>query len=79
MRGKTVILEPDLYERLKKTKLRGESFSSVIRRSLLPTPAPTGAQLREYYRRGGSKVSEEYLNSVEEAAKHDPIPDDPWA
>jgi hypothetical protein len=38
-----------------------------------------GSSLLAYLTSGGSAVSNRYLDSVEIAAKHDPIPDDPWA
>jgi len=50
-----------------------------VRRAVVEDAPVTGAALREYYRKGGSGISEKYLDSVEEAAKHDPIPDNPWA
>lgn len=76
---KTITLELDAYEKLRIAKRGGESFTEVIRRAVIPDTAPTGNALREFYRRGGGKVSDEYLESVERTASHDPIPDDPWA
>ena len=37
----------------------------------------TGETLRGYFQNGGSGVSGKYLDSVGEAATHDPIPDEP--
>ena len=79
MATKTITLELDAYEKLRSAKRGGESFSEVVRRAVLVDAPVTGTILREYYRNGGSGVSGKYLDSVEEAAKHDPIPDDPWA
>ena len=78
MTTKTITLALDAYEKLTLAKRAGESFSEVIRRAgISATPDPganTGAKLRAYFRAGGSRVSETYLDSVEEAAKHDPVP-----
>jgi hypothetical protein len=78
MATKTITLELDAYEKLRAAKKSGESFSEVVRRASFPDTPLTGARLLEYYRSGGSGVSDEYLDSVEEAIKHDPVPDDPW-
>ena len=79
MATKTITLELDAYERLRASKRPGESFSEVVRRAIFPDAPPTGSRLREWYRAGGSGVSMEYLDQVEEADKADRPPDDPWA
>lgn len=79
MATKTITLELDAYEKLRRFKRSGESFSEAVRRAEFTSAPPTGAELRAYYRAGGSRVSEAYLRSIEEASAHDPIPDDPWA
>lgn len=79
MATKTITLEIDAYEKLRSAKRGGESFTEVVRRVLIPDLAPTGAFLRDYYRHNGGKTSDTYLDSVEQAAANDPIPDDPWA
>ncbi len=79
MATKTITLELDAYERLRAAKKSGESFSEVVRRAEFAESPLTGESLRAYYRSGGSGVSESYLDSVEEAVKHDPAPDSPWA
>ena len=79
MATKTITLALDAYEKLRQAKRGGESFTEVVRRAVwLDTPA-TGEMLLNYYRKGGSGVSEKYLDAVEAAAGQDPIPDDPWA
>ncbi len=78
MPNKTITLEIDAYEKLRAAKRGGESFTAVVRRAVIPDAAPTGKTLREHYRNGGGKVSDGYLDAVEKAASHDPIPDDPW-
>ncbi len=79
MATKTITLELDAYEKLRQAKRGGESFTEVVRRAFWVDAPATGESLRDYYRSGGSGVSDKYLNTVEEAAQHDPIPDDPWA
>ncbi|MDH4477600.1 MAG: antitoxin VapB family protein [Verrucomicrobiaceae bacterium] len=79
MATKTITLELDAYEMLRNAKRGGESFTEVVRRAVWVDAPATGETLRDYFRNGGSGVSGTYLDAVEEAAKHDPIPDDPWA
>lgn len=79
MATKTITLEIDAYEKLRNARKAGESFSEVVRRASFPDTPLTGEKLRTYLRSGGSGVSERYLDAVEEAAKRDPAPDDPWA
>ena len=79
MATKTISLELDAYEKLRLAKRGGESYTEVVRRAVWVDAPATGADLRDYFRKGGSGISEKYLDAVEEAAKHDPVPDDPWA
>ena len=79
MATKTITLELDAYEKLRAVRKAGDSFSEVVRRAAFADAPLTGISLRAYYRSGGSGVSERYLDSVDGAAKHDPVPDNPWA
>ncbi|MFZ4703988.1 MAG: antitoxin VapB family protein [Candidatus Methylumidiphilus sp.] len=79
MATKTITLELDAYEKLRLAKRGGESFTEVVRRATWVDAPVTGTMLRDYFREGGSGVSGKYLDAVEAASKHDPIPDDPWA
>lgn len=79
MATKTITLELDAYEKLRKAKRPGESFSAVVRRIRLEDAAPTGADLLAYLATGASGVSDGYLDSVEGADQRDPHPDDPWS
>lgn len=79
MGTKTITLEIDAYEKLLHAKRGGESFTEVVRRAVWVNPPLTGATLRDYLRNGGCGISEKYLEAVESAAAHDPIPDNSWA
>ncbi len=79
MPTKTISLEIDAYEKLLAAKRGGESFTEVVRRVVIPDASAKGKALREHYRQGGGNVSPAYLDSVEKAIQHDPIPDDPCA
>lgn len=76
---KTITLELDAYEKLRRAKRGGESFTEVVRRATWIDAPTTAAELRSFYHQGGSGVSDKYLDAVEKASEHDPIPDDPWA
>ena len=78
MATKTISLELDAYEKLKRAKRKGESFSAVVRRARLSEPPPTFADLRQHMLRGGSGVDVRVLDEIEEAAAKDTIPDNPW-
>ena len=79
MATKTITLELDAYEKLRQVKRGGESFTEVVRRAVWLDAPATSQSLRDYFHNGGSGISTKYLDTVEEVAKHDPIPDNPWA
>ncbi|MCB1236399.1 MAG: hypothetical protein KDM91_15135 [Verrucomicrobiae bacterium] len=79
MPTKTITLELDAYEKLRLAKRGGESFTEVVRRAVWLDAPITGAELRDYFRKGGSGVSTKYLDAVEQTSDQDPVPDDPWA
>ena len=79
MATKTITLELEAYEKLHAAKKAGESFSEVVRRASFAVAPLMGKELRAYLRSGGSGISENYLDAVEDAAKRDSLPDDPWA
>ncbi len=78
MATRTITLELDAYEKLRAAKTPGESFSEVVRRAVFPGTPPTGAKLQAYFQSGGSSIGDDYLEAVEQASKHDPVPDRPW-
>lgn len=78
MATKTISLELDAYDKLRDAKLPGESFSAVVRRLQVATPAPSGGDLLKRFEAGGSGVDETYLDAVEAATAQDQVPDNPW-
>lgn len=79
MATKTITLEVDAYEMLRRQKRAGESFSAVVRRARFAEEPPTGKDLLGYFGSGGSEVSEIYLDRVAEAESSDHAPENPWA
>lgn len=78
MPTKTISLEIDAYEKLKKAKRPGESFSAVVRRCLLPEAPKTGKELIEYMRSRTHYFTEEELDAIEEVDRNDAPPISPW-
>lgn len=76
---KTITLDLDAYEKLRRAKRGGESFTEVVRRAVWLDAPVTGTALRDYFHKGGSGVSASYLDAVEEADGQAQIPEDPWA
>jgi hypothetical protein len=76
MATKTIILELDAYEKLRYAKRGGESFTEVVRRVVWVDAPATGKSLLGYFHNGGSAVSDQYLDVLEEAAKNDQISND---
>jgi hypothetical protein len=77
---KAITLELGAYEKLRQVKRRDESFTEVVRRAIWVVAPATGECLLHCFHNGRSGVSDKSMvDAVEEAAKHDPIPDDPWA
>ena len=82
MATKTISIELDVYERLKRLKSApSESFSQVLRRAL---PGPSywkAGDLLHAIEAGtwkGLGISEEGLRAIEEAQRADAPPSDPW-
>ena len=78
MATKTITLELDAYEKLKAAKRGRESFSSVVRRCILPDSPKTGAALLDYLRARSNFLTEDELDAIESADQNDPLPVSPW-
>lgn len=52
MSSRKITLSAEAYARLKKFKLRGDSFSEVILREL-PVPCDTAGEIEDYFREHG--------------------------
>ena len=78
MPTKTITLELDAYEKLKAAKVGRESFSSVVRRCILPNAPKTGEVLLEYLRSRTEFLTEEELERIEAIDQNDPPPVSPW-
>jgi predicted CopG family antitoxin len=78
MATKTITLELDAYEKLAAAKRGRESFSSVVRRCILPNSPRTGASVLAILREREEFLSDEELDSIEKAAESDLPPANPW-
>ena len=74
MLTKIITLELDAYEKLRRTKRGGKSFTEVVRRATWSDAPATVAKLRNFYQQGGIGISDKYRDAVEKAASHDPSP-----
>lgn len=77
---KTITLDLDAYEKLKGAKRGKESFSSVVKRAILPEPQMSGREIIQYYDEISPLISDEMLDSVELAVKEQrkQLPTNPW-
>lgn len=78
MPTKTITLELDAYEKLKAAKQGRESFSSVVRRCILPNAPKTGADLITYLQSRPEFFSDEELDAIESIDRNDAPPGNPW-
>ena len=80
MATKTISLELDAYERLRKAKRSArESFSEVVRRAVFSDLPLSGADLLAYLKRRGPVLDEAGLDELD--AVHEALSrpaDDPW-
>ena len=67
MATKTITLEIDAYERLKRAKRSArESFSEVVRRLPMPTEAISARELLSLAREQGARLSESDCQAIDE-------------
>lgn len=78
MATRTITLELDAYEKLKTAKRGRESFSSVVRRCILPDGPKTGAALLDILQARTALLTEEELNVIESIDSNDSPPASPW-
>lgn len=78
MATKTISLELDAYEKLRAAKRGGESFSSVVRRAVIPGSVRSGAEVLEYFRSEGPFFEEAELDAIEVVDARDTPPMNPW-
>jgi len=78
MATKTITLELDAYEKLAAAKQGRESFSSVVRRCILPGGPRDGASVLAILRERRSFLSDDGLNQLEEIESNDSTPENPW-
>ena len=78
MATKTISLEIDAYEKLKAAKKGGESFSSVVRRCVLPDAPKTGSALLDFHRGRTQFFTEVELQAIEKPESGDLPPVSPW-
>ncbi len=78
MATKTITLEIDAYEKLRAAKRGKESFTSVVRRAILPESLKTGKELLAMLGSRSASFTEEELSAVEEADRRDALPISPW-
>lgn len=78
MATKTITLELDAYNKLKAAKRGRESFSSVVRRSILPYAPRDGASILAVLRAREHFLSDEYLTNIEKIDLSDSPPENPW-
>lgn len=78
MATKTITLELDAYEKLKAAKKNKESFSSVVRRCILPDHPKDGQAMLEYLRSRQTFLTDEELEVITRAKQNDAPPVSPW-
>ena len=80
MPTKTISLELDAYEKLRRAKrTRRESFSEVVRRAVFPDAPMGGPELLAWLKRRGPVLDEATLDNLE--AVHEELSrpaQDPW-
>jgi hypothetical protein len=78
MRAKTISVDLDAYERLRRARLRPEeSFSQVIRRARWDAPSATGAALLAVLQ-NAPLADDAVIERLEAAQQEDGTPENAW-
>ena len=78
MATKTISLLIEAYDRLRRAKKPGESFSDVVMRARWNDQAITAGELLRQRRSTGPRLPDEVLDRIEELRCGDLPPDDKW-
>ena len=78
MATKTISLLLRAYDRLRRAKKPGESFSEVVMRARWDDQAITAGELLRQRRAAGPRLPDEVLDRIEELKCGDLPPDDKW-
>lgn len=78
MSTRTISLRIEAYEKLRRAKRPGESFSDVVMRARWARETITGAELLRRRRESGSALTSPDLDRLESAAAADLPPEGKW-
>ncbi len=78
MATKTISLSLDAYEKLRRAKRPGESFSDVVRRAHWQDEATSAGELLRRRRADGALLSSEELERIDAVKADDRPPEDKW-
>ncbi len=78
MSSKTISLHIDAYEKLRRAKRRGESFSDVVMRARWADQTVTATDLLAQRREAGPVFTREELDRLDATVSSDRPPEDKW-